>query len=86
MMNAFWRAINPVMPNPAAMNALRYYQSFGGHAAGIPLLTIALWAVVPVVIMATLALLRRAPGGAAPGGEADLADASGAALAAGGAA
>jgi hypothetical protein len=85
MMNAFWRAINPVMPNPAAMNALRDYESFDGHAAGTPLLTIALWVVVPVVIMGTLALLRREPADGAPGGEADLADASGAVLAAGGA-
>lgn len=86
MMNAFWRALNPVMPNPAAMNALRDYQSFGGHGAGTPLLTMALWAVVPAVIMGTLALLRREPADGAPGAGADLADASGAALAAGGAA
>jgi hypothetical protein len=86
MMNAFWRAINPVMPNPAAMNALRDYESFDGHTAGTPLLTIALWVVVPVVIMGTLMLQRREPADGAPGDEADLADASGAALAAGGAA
>jgi hypothetical protein len=85
MMNAFWRAINAVMPNPAAMNVLRDYESFGGHAAGIPLLTITLWAVVPVLIMGTLALLRREPADGSPADEADLADASGAALAAGGA-
>jgi hypothetical protein len=85
MMNAFWRAINPVMPNPAAMNALRDYQSFGGHAVGAPLLTMVLWAVVPVVIMGTLALSRRVPADGASGREADLTEASGAALAAGGA-
>jgi hypothetical protein len=84
MMNAFWRTINLVMPNPAAMNALRDYQSFGGHAAGTPLLTIALWAVVPVLIMGMLAALRHDPAGGAAGSEADLATASGTALAAGG--
>ena len=69
------------MPNPAAIEALRDYQWFGGHAAGLQLLVLALWAAVPVVVMAVLALRS---GGGARESRTDLVDASGAALAAGG--
>jgi H+/gluconate symporter-like permease len=82
MMNAFWRAVNLVMPNPAAIKAVRDYESFGGHAAGTPLLTMALWAAVPIVVMMLLSFRNPGP---QPDDGSDLAEASGAALAAGGA-
>lgn len=84
MMSAFWRAIALVTPNPAAISAVRGFQSFSGHATGQALLTLGLWAAVPVLVMALLTLRPGRPSAERPETAADLTETGGAALAAGG--
>lgn len=83
MMPAFWRALAAVMPNPAAVSAVRGIEFFGGVAIGHALLVIALWAAASILVMAALALW---PGDAdrRPVTEAERVDAAGTVLAEGG--
>jgi hypothetical protein len=84
MMSALWRAVAFVMPNPAAMNAVRDFQSFSGHTAGQALLTVGLWAPVPVLVMLLLTLWRGSAAGDPGEQTTDLAETGGTALIVGG--
>jgi hypothetical protein len=84
MMSVLWRAIAFVTPNPAAMNAVRDFQSFSGHTANQALLTVGLWATVPVLVMALLTLRKASPAVDPDAQATDLAETGGTALAIGG--
>lgn len=54
----FWRAIGPVLPNGAGVDAVRRIAYFDGAGTAGPLLVVAAWAVAGVVVTAAVAALR----------------------------
>jgi hypothetical protein len=66
------------------MNAVRDFQSFSGHTAGQALLTVGLWAAVPVLVMLLLTLWRGSAAGDPGEQTTDLAETGGTALIVGG--
>jgi hypothetical protein len=84
MMPAFWRALAGVMPNPAAVTAVRGIESFGGQGIGQPLLVLALWAAVSILVMAVASVVRTGVTEGDKPTDTDLADAAATAIAEGG--
>jgi hypothetical protein len=58
LLNGFYSGLNPVMPQGAALSALRAVQYFGGHGIGEAVLSLAIWAAAGAVLLATAGLGR----------------------------
>jgi hypothetical protein len=56
LLNGFYSGLNPVMPQGAALSALRAVQYFGGWGAGEGLLCLAIWAAAGLVLLGAAAL------------------------------
>ena len=56
LLNGFYSGLNPVMPQGAALSALRAVQYFGGWGAGEGLACLAIWAAAGVVLLGAAAL------------------------------
>jgi hypothetical protein len=52
LLNGFYSGLNPVMPQGAALSALRAVQYFGGHGIGEAVLGLAIWAAAGAVLLA----------------------------------
>ncbi|GAA1262698.1 DUF3533 domain-containing protein [Kitasatospora nipponensis] len=78
LMPPFWRAIGPWLPNGAGTDVARSIAYFDATRLTGPLLVLAAWAVVGLVVTALAVSLRPGGGrmGAAPGRQADGEDAS----------
>jgi hypothetical protein len=58
LLPGFWRAIGEVLPNGAAVEALRRIVYFGGDGAAVHILTIVAWCLLAVLATAALAAHR----------------------------
>jgi hypothetical protein len=56
LLNGFYSGLNPVMPQGAALSALRAVQYFDGHGIGEALMALAIWAAVGLVLLAAAGL------------------------------
>jgi hypothetical protein len=59
LLPGLWRAIGDVLPNGAAVEALRRIVYFGGDGAGVHILTIAIWCLAAMAFTALLAERRQ---------------------------
>lgn len=58
LLPGFWRAIGDLLPNGAAVEALRRIVYFGGEGAGIHVVVIIIWCLVALVVTALVATHR----------------------------
>jgi hypothetical protein len=56
LLNGFYSGLNPVMPQGAALSALRAVQYFGGHGIGEALLSLSIWAAAGAVLLGAAGL------------------------------
>ena len=63
LLDGFFSALNPVLPQGAALSALRGVQYFGGRGSGTGLLCLTIWAAASLVLLgvAGLRAARRRP-------------------------
>jgi hypothetical protein len=62
LLNGFYSGLNPVMPQGAALSAVRAVQYFGGWGAGEGLACLAIWAAAGLVLLGAAALGSRKAG------------------------
>jgi hypothetical protein len=56
LLNGFYSRLNPVLPQGAALSALRGVQYFGNHGISPALLCLAIWAAAGIALLAAAAL------------------------------
>ena len=56
LLDGFFSALNPVLPQGAALSALRGVQYFGGRGIGTGLLCLAIWAAAGLVLLGAAGL------------------------------
>jgi hypothetical protein len=56
LLSGFYFGLNPVMPQGAALSALRAVQYFGGHGIGEALMALAIWAAAGLVLLGAAGL------------------------------
>jgi Protein of unknown function (DUF3533) len=56
LLNGFYSGLNPLLPQGAALSALRGVQYFGNHGAGAAVLCLAIWAAAGLVLLAAAGL------------------------------
>ena len=56
LLNGFYSGLNPVMPQGAALSALRGVQYFGGSGIGAGLVSLAIWAAAGLILLGAAAL------------------------------
>jgi hypothetical protein len=56
LLNGFYSGLNPVMPQGAALSALRAVQYFDGHGIGEALLSLSIWAAAGVLLLGAAGL------------------------------
>jgi hypothetical protein len=56
LLNGFYSGLNPVMPQGAALSALRAVQYFGGWGIGEGLMSLAIWAAAGLILLGAAAL------------------------------
>lgn len=59
LLDGFYSALNPLLPQGAALSALRGVQYFGDQGNGTALLCLAIWAAAGLALLGTAALGRR---------------------------
>jgi hypothetical protein len=66
LLNGFYATLNPVLPQGAAMTALRGVQYFGNRGNGAALLCLAIWAVAGLALLGAAGLRAARRGASAP--------------------
>jgi hypothetical protein len=56
LLNGFYSGLNPVLPQGAALSALRGVQYFGGAGIGAGLISLAIWAAAGLILLGAAAL------------------------------